>query len=1096
MRASMMRSALPGSGRRALAAVLAAAVVGIVLVPPAAGAARALPAGAVSGADCPVEASDEATASEAAVRCGREVEVLDERTEWQTLLALPDGQLRLDTSASAQRTRVSGEWTDIDTSLVATSDGIAPVAPAVAMVFSDGTPGQPLARLQREGHELTFDVPFDVGEPVMSGSRLEYRDVLDGVDLIVTVDPDGTGFGEVLRVASAQAAADPRLAELAFPVEVSDDLVLAESNGGFVASDGSGEVVFTSPPPGMWDSRADRDAVSPGPQPRGARAMSADGTEPGQGVAADEVARLEAPVDGDRVSVMDVRVEGADDGDGEVVVTPDTQVLTDPGTVWPVYIDPSVKAGSRTEWASIRDDGWIDYNYTGDQGVGRCGTTGSPMYCSSVFTRRALWEFGDLSAIGDAAPADIVSATFRAYGTHSYSCTPAWVQAWQVGDVSGATRWPGPFSAVQEAVNVAHRPSCSNDRWIEFNVGAAARSLATAGGSTLGIGLRAADETTSDGWKRYRYDATLSVTYNLPPKAPTGVGFTNPAAPCVSGAGRPYVGTTTPTISGVFSDPAGQSVQANVALYALSAGIGRPRLNAGEQLVVGEQLTSPDGRTILVMQGDGNLVMYGPAGVNWHTGTNGKGGVRLVMQGDGNLVLYTAGNVPVWHIGANGLGGTHVELQGDGNLVVYTAAGGVVWQSGTPNVSPIMWTGRSALQASGAQHSVRVSGLLEGRPYRVQVNGVDADGRAGPVVSCELYVDTQAPGTPTVTSVTGTGLVAFPENQVGGNPNQRGQFRLGPGSSTDVVAYLYGIDTAVAGTRLEGSSPTLAYQPSAPGRHYLTVRSVDRAGNVSPTSRTYVFWVQNVPVSGRWTLDEGTGTAASDVRPGWQALSLSPSTTWGPGARAQIWLDDQADRALVFDGAGDVASSTQPVVATNLSYSVMAFVRLDDASVPRTAVSQDGLTASGFELGYRTAGCPSGMAGCWAFTVNAADGTSPAPVVLASTVPVQTGRWTQLTAVRGAAGSTSRLYVCDIGIGEDVSDGIPSVVTAAVPSLSWTAVGSLRLGQGRAGGAAANPWRGAISGVQVWEGPIDGDEVLRVQNSCRLAVIPELVAQP
>jgi len=135
------------------------------------------------------------------------------------------------------------------------------------------------------------------------------------------------------------------------------------------------------------------------------------------------------------------------------------------------------------------------------------------------------------------------------------------------------------------------------------------------------------------------------------------------------------------------------------------------------------------------------------------------------------------------------------------------------------------------------------------------------------------------------------------------------------------------------------------------------------------------------------------------------------------------------------------------------------------------------------------------MAGCWAFAVNTVDGAAPGPVVLASTEPVVAGRWVQLTAVRDTAVSQTRLYVCDVGIGEDVSEGIPAWVSAGAPALSWNAVGSLRLGQGRAGAVAANPWRGAISAVQVWDGPIDGDEFLRIQDSCQQAVIPELLPQ-
>jgi hypothetical protein len=55
------------------------------------------------------------------------------------------------------------------------------------------------------------------------------------------------------------------------------------------------------------------------------------------------------------------------------------------------------------------------------------------------------------------------------------------------------------------------------------------------------------------------------------------------------------------------------------------------------------------GASSLVMQTDGNLVLYAAGAAWWSTGTNGTGTQnRLVMQSDGNLVVYTQLNHPVW----------------------------------------------------------------------------------------------------------------------------------------------------------------------------------------------------------------------------------------------------------------------------------------------------------------------------------------------------------------------------------------------------------------------------------------------------------------
>ncbi|MFD8479057.1 hypothetical protein [Kitasatospora sp. NPDC059673] len=72
------------------------------------------------------------------------------------------------------------------------------------------------------------------------------------------------------------------------------------------------------------------------------------------------------------------------------------------------------------------------------------------------------------------------------------------------------------------------------------------------------------------------------------------------------------------------------------------------RLNSGETLMAGQTLR--DGSSVLVMQGDGNLVLYleGPNGTRltalWSTGTYGNPGAYAFMQPDGNLVVYKQGS--------------------------------------------------------------------------------------------------------------------------------------------------------------------------------------------------------------------------------------------------------------------------------------------------------------------------------------------------------------------------------------------------------------------------------------------------------------------
>lgn len=112
-----------------------------------------------------------------------------------------------------------------------------------------------------------------------------------------------------------------------------------------------------------------------------------------------------------------------------------------------------------------------------------------------------------------------------------------------------------------------------------------------------------------------------------------------------------------------------------------SAAAGTNTLYAYERLYPGQRLISAGGQYHLVMQGDGNLVIYAPNNVPiWSSRTNGKSGAYLSMQGDGNLVIYHYG-VAVWASGTNGNSGARLIMQADSNLVLYTPAGRPLWCS-------------------------------------------------------------------------------------------------------------------------------------------------------------------------------------------------------------------------------------------------------------------------------------------------------------------------------------------------------------------------------------------------------------------------------
>ena len=111
-------------------------------------------------------------------------------------------------------------------------------------------------------------------------------------------------------------------------------------------------------------------------------------------------------------------------------------------------------------------------------------------------------------------------------------------------------------------------------------------------------------------------------------------------------------------------------------------------LQSGQTLFAGQNLKSSDGRFLLAMQGDGNLVLYAPGSrVLWASNTAGRAGARVVMQGDGNLVIYDNANGARWASNTDGRGPVRLVVQDDGNTVLYTNST-AVWATNTSVPAP------------------------------------------------------------------------------------------------------------------------------------------------------------------------------------------------------------------------------------------------------------------------------------------------------------------------------------------------------------------------------------------------------------------------
>ena len=104
-------------------------------------------------------------------------------------------------------------------------------------------------------------------------------------------------------------------------------------------------------------------------------------------------------------------------------------------------------------------------------------------------------------------------------------------------------------------------------------------------------------------------------------------------------------------------------------------------LYSGGYLAKNDYLTSQNQKFRLILQDDGNLVIYRLAGYQptWASNTAGQAVNVAVMQGDGNFVIYGYPGA-IWASNTDGKGNCFLTMQDDGNLVIYEVAA-PVWAS-------------------------------------------------------------------------------------------------------------------------------------------------------------------------------------------------------------------------------------------------------------------------------------------------------------------------------------------------------------------------------------------------------------------------------
>ncbi|GAA3807060.1 VCBS repeat-containing protein [Streptomyces phyllanthi] len=549
---------------------------------------------------------DEQEARRKAVATGKRVEATALRDATSTTYAKPDGTFELHVSSAPVRAEVDGEWKPINTTLRRVKGGWAPEAAAEPVVFSDGsgstssgtargaaadeagavrpavyavsrnggsdtvtaadenTAYTELVTMTSGEHQITVSWPGALPTPAINGAQALYRDVFPDVDLLLTARD--SGFGHVLIVHDAQAAANPDLEKLSYGLS-SPDLVfkLDENTKVVTAVDGDGTEYAVSPTPMMWDSAgapavtegADPQPAEPSDEPEVSTSESAapneDGAretgEPSGGLDTDapadpaahrqahrgtgtgkgagavpaayrQVAErltdtevfaltgLAGPDPGTHLAVADADLSAPGTTDTALTIAPKQSLLTDDDTEWPVFVDPSF-TGPSTNWTTAykkypTSSFYDGANYNSGTTEARVGYEATTWGTSRSFFRLKLTNTEGTRKLKGAY---ISSAKLRTLETYSWSCSGRVVELWHTGSISSSTTWNNQpdWKSKVTSRDVAHGYSSScPDEYVEFDTKSLVQDAADSGWYSVTLGLRAYDETSAYPWKKFK----------------------------------------------------------------------------------------------------------------------------------------------------------------------------------------------------------------------------------------------------------------------------------------------------------------------------------------------------------------------------------------------------------------------------------------------------------------------------------------------------------------------------------------------------------------------------------------------------------------
>ncbi|MFB6720832.1 RICIN domain-containing protein [Kribbella sp. NPDC056345] len=453
---------------------------GLLVVPTAVVAG---PGAAVSAAPAPAQA--------------QRVELTHLRSETRQVFQEPSGLHTMEQFAYPVRARKGSDWVPVDTSLKLHPDGsVRPGAIVTELRLSGGGDGQ-LVALGKEDKQVRMGWKGRLPRPALAGDTATYPEVLPGVDLKVRVE--AAGFQHLLVVKDREAAKNPALKKLRFPVSGTGLKVVTTPDGMTVATDSAGKTLFTAAKAVMWDTAAP--AKSPEAEPM-ARSTSIPTTQSAN----------------------------------ELVIEPDQALLSSATTRYPVTIDPSWSV-SNYLWTHVMKESegtsyWVDDRQDGAK-VGRAW--------GEAVTYRSLVQFESGPFLGS----KVIGSRFEMSLHHSPTGSPTPAQLWRTRtiDRSQPVTWANMASHWYQHLATAHGNSWGSQPdmlmgWTDPRLTSHLQTVADNRSPTVTFGIKAETESAAaqDQWKKFHGgSAKLVVSYNNAPYAPERVNFSRPR-PCGTAA--------------------------------------------------------------------------------------------------------------------------------------------------------------------------------------------------------------------------------------------------------------------------------------------------------------------------------------------------------------------------------------------------------------------------------------------------------------------------------------------------------------------------------------------------------------------------------